>query len=92
MTWLTALKSAAESASESPKATAAVSTFSSLAGVATAAQWLTGIFGALAVLAGIGCSLVLIRLNWIKGENEKIRGRLLREKAAEHGVNLSDED
>lgn len=81
----------AERAIDSPKVTAAVSAYSTAAGVATIQQWITGIGSTLAVFAGLIGVLVLARLNYIKSENEKIRGRILREKAVELGINLDDE-
>ena len=81
----------ADKAAESFKATAIVSTYSAAAGVATFQQWITGIASTLAVFAGLIGVLVLARLNLIKSENEKIRGRILREKAGELGINLEED-
>jgi hypothetical protein len=91
MNWQNELQELLARASESPKAIAAVSTFSSAAGVMTAAQILTGFAAGAAVFSGLGCSLVLIRLNIIKIQNEQIKTRMLREKALEAGIDL-DED
>jgi hypothetical protein len=91
MNWQSELQSAAERVMESPKTTALVSAYSTAAGLAALQQWITGLGSTLAVFAGLIGVLVLARLNWIKSENEKIRGRLLREKAHEMGVDLLDE-
>lgn len=87
-----ALQSIAERAVESPKTTAAVSAYSTAAGLASIQQWITGIGSTLAVFAGLIGVLVLARLNYIKSENEKIRGRILREKAVELGIDLDAEE
>lgn len=87
-----ALQNIAERASESSKATAAVSAYSTAAGLASIQQWITGIGSTLAVFAGLIGVLVLARLNYIKSENEKIRGRILREKAVELGIDLDAEE
>jgi hypothetical protein len=81
----------ADKAAESSKATAVVSAYSTAAGVATLQQWITGIGSTLAVFAGLIGVLILARLNYIKSENEKIRGRILREKATELGIDLSED-
>lgn len=88
----TVLHDVAQKALESPKTTAAASAFSTAAGLATLQQWVTGVGSTLAVLAGLVGALVLARLNYIKGENEKLRGRILREKAIELGIDLTAED
>ncbi len=86
------LHSVVEKALESPKTTAVTSAFSTAAGLASLQQWVTGIGSTLAVLAGLVGALVLARLNYIRGENEKLRGRILREKAIELGIDLTAED
>lgn len=86
------LQSVAERVIESPKTTAAVSAYSTAAGMASMQQWITGIGSMLAVFAGLIGVLVLARLNLIRSENEKIRGRILREKATEMGVDLDAGD
>lgn len=91
MPWQNDLQSAIERVAESPKTTAIVSAFSTAAGVASFQQWITGIASTLAVFAGLIGVLVLARLNLIKSENEKIRGRMLREKAVEQGINLEED-
>lgn len=96
MTWLnvlqTELHAMVQRVAESPKATATASAFSTAAGLASIQQWLTGWASTLAVFAGLIGVLVLARLNWIKSENEKIRGRILREKAEELGIDLMEDD
>ena len=91
MNWQNEYQNVVERVAESPKTTAIVSAFSTAAGVASFQQWITGIASTLAVFAGLIGVLVLARLNLIKSENEKIRGRLLREKAEELGINLEEE-
>lgn len=91
MNWQNELQHTLQRAIESPKTTAVASTFSTLAGVASIQQWLTGIASTLAVFAGLVGVIVLARLNWVKIENEKIRGRILREKAAELGIALDSD-
>lgn len=86
------LQSVAERLIESPKTTAVVSAYSTAAGMAGLQQWITGIGSMLAVFAGLIGVLVLARLNLIRSENEKIRGRILREKATEMGVDLDAGD
>jgi len=92
MNWLNDFHVAIERVVESPKtiaaATVATSAFSTAAGLASLQQWITGLGASLAVWAGLLGVLVLARLNWIKSENEKIRSRLLKEKAHEMGVDL----
>lgn len=90
--WQIELQSAVDRVVESPKTIAIASTFSTAAGLASFQQWITGFGAGLAVWGGLFGVLVLARLNWIKSENEKIRGRLLREKAQEMGVDLLDEE
>jgi len=92
MNWQSEFQSAVERVLESPKTTAAVSAYSTAAGLAALQQWITGLGSTLAVFAGLIGVLVLARLNWIKSENEKIRGRLLREKAHDMGVDLLEEE
>jgi hypothetical protein len=85
------LQDALARAIESPKVAASASAFSTASGVAALQQWVTGAASTLAVFAGLVGVLVLARLNWIKGENERIRGRILREKAAELGIDLLED-
>lgn len=88
MNWLNDFHVAIERVIESPKTTVAASAFSTAVGLASLQQWITGLGASLAVWAGLLGVLVLARLNWIKSENEKIRSRLLKEKAHEMGVDL----
>lgn len=91
--------SAVERIAESGKTTAAVSFFSTSVGVASFQQWITGMQASVAAFAGVFGVLVLARLNWLRGEsekerrkNERIRGQLLRERAAAAGIEIEDED
>lgn len=84
---------------ESPKAASAVFAYSTLAGVAAALDWMSGALPSLAILAGLIGALVLAWANWKRGlllseqvANEKIRGRLLRERVAEMGAELRTDD
>lgn len=86
------LHNIAERAVESPKTIAATSAFSTAAGLASLQQWVTGIGSTLAVFAGLIGALALARLNYIRSENEKLRGKILREKAIELGIDLEKED
>lgn len=92
MNWQSELQHVATRVAESPKTTAAASAFSTAAGVASFQQWITGLGSTMAVFAGLIGVLVLARLNWIKSRNEEIRGRILREKAVELGIDLEDEE
>lgn len=92
MNWRNGLQSAFERVVESPKTTAAVSAFSTTAGLASFQQWITGMGASLAVWGGLIGVLVLARLNWIKSENEKIRGRMLRKKADDLGIDLMEDE
>lgn len=92
MNWQNEFQTMAERIVENPKATVAASAFSTAAGLASFQQWITGTGAALAVWGGLIGVLVLARLNWIKSENEKIRGRMLREKAHEMGIDLLEGD
>lgn len=92
MNWQSELQLVAQRVIESPKTTAAASAFSTAAGVATFQQWITGVASTMAVFAGLIGVLVLARLNWIKSRNEEIRGRILREKAVELGIDLEGEE
>lgn len=85
------LQNIAERLLDSPKTTTAISTYSTVAGVASMQQWITGIGSTLAVFAGLIGVLVMARLNLIRSENEKIRGKILREKAIDLGVELDEE-
>lgn len=92
MSWSFELQSLWQSAAESTRLNAVVSAFSSAAGVLTLGQVLTGIAASLAVFAGLGCSLVLIRLNTIKIRNEHLRTAMLRADAKEKGIVLREDD
>lgn len=92
------LRVVVEKVAESPKTTAAASAFTTVAGVASFQQWLTGLGSQLAIFGGLFGVLVLARLNWLKGETEKERRKfeqerriLQRAKAAEMGIDLDEE-
>jgi len=95
--WLSGLQTTLDRIVESPKTTVAASMFSTTAGVAAASQWLTGLAAGLAVFAGLIATIILARLNWIKGEhakleveNQKIRNQLLKKKAHDLGMDISN--
>lgn len=90
MNWKSELLNVIDQLADNPKVVALASGFSSGAGVLTVAQLLTGLAGGLAVFAGLACTLVLIRLNLLKIRNEEIQNRMLRQKAADSGVELED--
>jgi hypothetical protein len=97
--WLSELQSVLDKIAESPKSTVAASTFSTAAGVATAAQWLTGMAAGLAVFAGLIATIILARLNWLKGEqakqeieNQRLRNQVLRKKAVDLGIEIEDDE
>ncbi len=84
---------------ESPKAAGVVSAYATLSGVAGFFDWVQGALPSLAILAGLIGALVLAWANWKRGlllseqvENEKIRGRLMREKVADMGKELRVDD
>lgn len=96
---LQSLKDTAERVAENPKATVAAATYSTGSGVLLTLQWIPTIVGTLATVAGFIATVILARYNWLKGEteaerrkNEKLKGDLLRAKAAEQGVDLDEED
>lgn len=93
------LQIAAEKAAESPKTAVAVSAYSTLGGLAALLDWVSGALPSLAILAGFIGALVLAWLNWKRGklveiqvENEKLRGRLLREKGHAMGIEIRTDD
>lgn len=92
MNWHYELQALLQSAAESTRLNAIVSTFSSAAGLLTLGQFLTGIAAGAAVFAGLGCSLVLIRLNMIKIKNEHLKNAMLRARAEENGIELREDD
>jgi multisubunit Na+/H+ antiporter MnhF subunit len=97
--WREGLQIAIDRVLESPKTTVAASTFSTTMGIATASQWITGVIGWLAALAGLIATIILARFNWLKGEhakleveNQKLKNEMLRKKAAELGIDIDDEE
>jgi hypothetical protein len=92
MNWLEELRAMMERASESSKATGAVVTYTTASGTAAMLQWITGIGAAIAVFAGLAATLILARLNWIRGENERIRGDILRKKLQGADIPLDEDE
>jgi hypothetical protein len=90
-TWLNELQHTAQSVIESPKTTAAASTFSGIAGLATVGQWVSTGLGIVAVIAGIGCTLALTRVHQRKEKNERIRTQLLLEEARRLGLDIKED-
>lgn len=89
----------AEKVLASPKTSIAVFSYTTLSGIAAALDWISGALPTLAILAGFVGTLTLAWRNWrsgrlsdIQAENEKIRGRLLREKALDMGIELRTDD
>jgi len=94
-----ALSSILDKVTENPKVTVAASTASTFAGVATAAQWLTGVAAGAAIFASLVATIALARLHWLRGEQSKIeaeKARLeieeLRKKLSNEGVKTGEEN
>lgn len=84
---------------ESPKIAVGVFAYSTLSGIAAMLEWISGTLPSLAILAGFIGAVILGWANYKRGvlhveqaANEKLRGRLLRERVAEMGAELRTDD
>lgn len=88
MTWQDELHAAVRQSVENPTVHASWYGGTVISGIATYVSDASNIIGLIASLVGLIGSVILIRIQWTKYENELIRGRMLRRQAASMGIDI----
>jgi hypothetical protein len=89
--WWHATREAIESGMANPKVATVAATYSTSSGLLLLLDQTPKVIGILAALGGLIGMAIVARFNWLRGENERLRGELLRKKL--QGIDVSiDED